>query len=151
MGYFIGLPASAKTASEQFRKGLGHMTPQEFPRAFAAAFGTQDADRLAGYLAPDAGVLSLTGAWTEGREPARAALSAEFSGIFARARLVTGRAILRDLAPGVAQLHQRFVVSGAQGSDGSDLPRFAAMLSAVLVSTPAGWHIASLTFSGLAE
>jgi len=38
------------------------MTPQDFPRAFAVAFGAQDADRLAGYLADDVGVQTLTGA-----------------------------------------------------------------------------------------
>jgi len=75
----------------------------------------------------------------------------EFSGIFARARLVTGKVLLRDLAPGVVQLHQRFVVSGAQGPDRADLPRFAAMLSVVMVTTAAGWQIATLTFSGLAD
>jgi len=127
------------------------MTPQEFPRAFAATFGAQDADRLAGYLTEDAGVLTLTGAWAEGRLAAREVLAAEFSGIFARARLVTGKLHLRPLTAGICLLHQRFVVSGALGPDGADLPRFAAMLSAVLVAVPSGWEAASLTFSSLAE
>lgn len=127
------------------------MTPQEFPRAFASAFGSQDADRLAEYLAEDAQVLTLTGARAEGRAAAKTLLVAEFSGIFARARLVTGKSTLRALADPVCLLHQRFVVSGAQGSDGADLPRFAALLSVVLVKAAAGWQVASLTFSGLAE
>ena len=127
------------------------MTPQEFPRAFAAAFGAQDAERLAGYLSDDAGVLTLTGSWVEGREKVRVALAAEFSGIFARARLVTGKVQQRDLSAGISLLHQRFVVSGAQGQDGTDLPRFGAILSAVLVADAAGWQVASLSFSGLAE
>ena len=127
------------------------MTPQDFPRAFASAFGAQDAERIAGHLAADAQVLTLTGAWAEGREAAKAVLAAEFAGIFARARLVTGKSSLRPLADPVCLLHQRFVVSGAQGPDGADLPRFAAMLSVVLVATTTGWQAASLTFSGLAE
>lgn len=127
------------------------MTPQDFPRAFAAAFGVQDADRLAGLLAEDAKVTTLTGAWAEGRVAARAMLAAEFAGIFARARLVTGKSQLRSVAEPVVLLHQRFVVSGAQGADGADLPRFAAMLSVVLVARAEGWQAASLTFSSLAE
>ena len=127
------------------------MTPQEFPRAFASAFGAQDADRLAGYLAQDAQVLTLTGAWAEGRAAATTLLAAEFSGVFARARLVTGKSTLRTLADPVRLLHQRFVVSGAQAPDGTDLPRFAALLSVVLVESAAGWQAASLTFSSLAE
>ncbi len=127
------------------------MTPQDFPRAFAAAFGAQDADRLASLLAEDTQVLTLTGAWAEGRVAARAVLAAEFAGIFARARLVTGKSQLRTLADPVCLLHQRFVVSGAQGADGADLPRFAAMLSVVLVAATGGWLAASLSFSSLAE
>jgi len=135
----------------QNRKAGPRMTPQDFPRAFAAAFGAQDADRLAGYLSEDASLLSLTGAWTEGRDAARAALGAEFAGIFARARLVTGKLHQRDLAAGVLLLQQRFVVSGARGPGGADLPRFAAMLSALMVARGDAWQIAALSFSGLAE
>ncbi len=127
------------------------MTPQDFPRAFAAAFGAQDAERLVALLAENASVLTLTGAWVEGRQAAKAMLAAEFTGIFARARLVTGKSALRPLADPVCLVHQRFVVSGAQGPDGADLPRFAAMLSAVLVATSGGWLATSLSFSSLAE
>ncbi len=131
--------------------GQDLMTPIEFPRAFAAAFGTRDADALAGYLADDARMLTLTGAWVEGRAAVREALMAEFAGVFARARLVTGKSQLRELSAGVSLVHQRFVVSGAQGPDGTDLPRFAAMLSAVLLAGSAGWQVVSLGFSGLTE
>lgn len=127
------------------------MTPDDFPRAFATTFGAQDADRLAGFLTEDAGVLTLTGGWAEGRPAAKLAFQAEFSGIFAHARLVTGKGQRRDLAPGVVFVQQRFVVSGAQGSGGADLPRFAAMLTAVLVSDGAMWQAATLSLSGLAE
>ena len=127
------------------------MTPEDFPRAFAAAFGTRDAERLAQFLAEDALVLTLTGARAEGRVAARAVLEAEFAGIFARARLVTGRTQMQPLAPTVCLLHQRFVVSGALGPDGSDLTRFAALLTVALVAVPTGWEAASLNFSGLAE
>lgn len=136
---------------EPGKTGAARMTPVEVPRAFAAAFGAQDADRIAALLAEDATVLTLTGAWAEGRRAATEVLRAEFAGTFMRARLVTGRAQMREVSVGVTLLHQRFVVSGAQGPDGVDLPRFAAMLSAVLAAGPAGWLAAHLGFSGLAE
>ena len=127
------------------------MTPNDFSRAFAVAFGVQDADGLAAYLAEGAQVLTLTGAWADGRKAAKTVLAAEFAGIFARARLVTGKSHLLLLAEPVYLLNQRFVVSGTQGPDGADLPRFAAMLSVVLVASAIGWQAASLTFSSLTE
>ena len=127
------------------------MTPADFPRAFAIAFGMRDAERLTQVLAEDVQVLTLTGATAEGRVAARAVLAAEFAGIFARARLVTGRMQMQPLAATVCLLNQRFVVSGALGPDGRDLPRFAALLTVVLVTVPTGWQAACLTFSGLAE
>lgn len=131
------------------------MTADSFSRAFALAFGAHDADALAALLARDAGVLTLTGIWAEGRDAAKRALMAEFSGTFARARLVTGKAVLLPIKDGAAVLHQRFVVSGAVEADGTELPRFAAMLSAVLVEgTPGAGDLrqaASLTFSALTE
>lgn len=127
------------------------MTPQDFPRAFAAGFGAQDAERLSHYLAEDARVLTLTGAWAEGRVAAKAVLAGEFAGIFARARLVTGKTQVQALSASVCLVYQRFVVSGALGPDGADLPRFAALLSVVLTAGPSGWDVAGLTFSSLAE
>lgn len=127
------------------------MSPDDFSRIFANAFGAQDADRLAAMLSAQATVMTLTGGWADGREAARLTLMAEFAGIFAHARLVTGKGRQRDIGPGIVLLHQRFVVSGAQDAEGADLPRFAAMLSAILVSDNAAWQVASLSFSGLAD
>ena len=39
--------------------------PEEFAKLFAGAFGRQDAAALAGFLAEDADVLTLTGAVLE--------------------------------------------------------------------------------------
>ena len=127
------------------------MTADEFPRLFAAAFGAQDAAALAAMLAEDAQMLSLTGACAEGRAAAEALFAAEFAGIFRRARLVTGKQSLRPIGPGAAVLHQRFVVTGACDADGTDLPRFAALLGLVLLARPDGWQALSLSFSALRE
>ena len=126
------------------------MTPEDFPKRFAAAFATQDSAAISDFLAGDAVVVTLTGIAAEGRDAAGAALAAEFAGIFAAARLVTGKLKLRPLGPGGMVLHQRFVVTGARDAEGQDMPRFGAMLSAVLLARPDGWRAESLTLSALA-
>lgn len=125
------------------------MTPEEFPRHFAAAFGAQDAAALAALIAPDGSAQTLTGAWAETRAEAEAAFQAEAAGIFARAKLVTGKGTLTPLGPETTLLRQRFVVSGAMTEDGADLPRIAAMLVAVLAQRGAACHAISLTFTAI--
>lgn len=125
------------------------MTPEDFPRHFAAAFGAQDATALAALIAPDGSAQTLTGAWAETRAEAEDAFRAEAAGIFARAKLVTGKGTLTPLGPALTLLRQRFVVSGAVAEDGSDLPRIAAMLVAVLTQRGAGCEAISLTFTAV--
>lgn len=122
---------------------------EDFPRVLASLFAAQDAAGLADLLAEDAQVLTLTAAWAEGRAEAAAAFAAEFAGIFAAARLVSGKTQLRPLGPGAAVLHQRFVVTGALQAPGVEMPRFPAMLSAVLVARSGGWQAVSFGFSAL--
>ena len=124
------------------------MTPDDFGKLFAGAFGRQDATGLAEMLAEDADVVTLTGAVVEGAEAAEAAFGGEFAGIFAAARLVTGKLKMRALGPGGAILTQRFVVSGARDAAGGEVPRFGAVLTAVIVARVDGWRAVSLTFSG---
>ena len=127
------------------------MTADDFSRRFAAAFAARDAAALSALLAPDAGVQTLTGQWADSRATAQRLFAAEFQGTLARARLVTGRTQLRTIAAEVAVLDQRYVVSGATDAAGGDLPRFAAMLTAVLVDAAGGCHAASLSFCALSE
>lgn len=124
-------------------------TPGEFARAFAAGFGARDAEALAALCAPDAEMLTLTGAWCEGRDQIGSVLAAELAGAFARARLVTGKGRLRPIAAGVELLHQRYVLSGLVDAAGNDAGRIGAMLSAVLLQGPAGWHATTLHFAAL--
>lgn len=124
------------------------MSAALFARNFAAAFAQQDAARIAGLIAPDGTVLTLTGQWAEGAVAAQTAFESEFAGIFANARLVTGKTHIRQLGPDKALLNQRFVVTGAQGESRSDMPRFGALLVAVLCEA-AGWRALSLTFATL--
>lgn len=121
--------------------------PKDFAKLFAGAFGLQDAAALAALLVEDADVLTLTGALAEGAKAAEVAFAAEFAGIFAGARLVTGKIRLRMLGPDGAVLTQRFVVSGARNDQGQDMPRFGTVLSAVMVARAEGWRAVSLTFS----
>ena len=122
-------------------------TPDLLPRAFAAAWAVRDADRIAALFAEDADLLSLTGHWAEGRKEIAETFAGELAGAFQRAKLVTGKAKLRDLAPGVTQVMQRFVLSGILNPDGSDAGRVGAILSAVLVQGPGGWSVAAAQFT----
>ncbi len=126
------------------------MMPERFAKLFASAFGRQDAAGMAYLLAEDADVLTLTGAVLSGANAAEAVFAGEFAGIFAAARLVTGKVKLRDLGPGVAIVSQRFVVTGARDEVGQDMPRFAALLTAV-VTADTGWRAVSLTFSATSQ
>ncbi len=124
--------------------------PEEFTKLFAGAFGRQDAAEMAAMLAGDADVVTLTGACVEGAKAAETAFAGEFAGIFVAARLVTGKTRLRVLGPGGAVLTQRFVVSGARDAGGQDMPRFGAVLTAVLLAGPDGWRAVNLTFAATA-
>lgn len=123
------------------------MTPEDFTRAFAFAFGDRDAKALADLIAPDGTVQSLTGIWAEGRDEAEAAFAAECAGLFARARLVTGKGSVLPLSTEHALLRQRFVVTGAVEENGTEMPRFGAMLVALLQSDGLNWRAVSLTFT----
>lgn len=125
------------------------MTPEDFSPAFAFAFGDRNPHALAELIAADGTVHSLTGIWAEGREQAEAAFAAETAGIFAHARLVTGRGSVLPLSPEHALLRQRFVVTGAIEENGAELPRFGAMLVALLARDALNWRAVSLTFTML--
>lgn len=121
--------------------------PAEFARAFSNAFADRDPAAIAALFAEDADFLSLTGAWAEGRAAVGDVLGAEMDGMLARARLVSGRTKMRAVAPGVAQVMQRFVLSGLVHPDGSDAGRIGAVLSALLRETAAGWEVIAAQFT----
>lgn len=50
--------------------------------------------------------------------------------------------------PGVAQVMQRFVLSGVLNADGSDAGRIGAVLSALLTRSEGDWWIVSASFTG---
>ena len=121
--------------------------PALFPRAFTDAWSARDAAAMAALFAEDADLLSLTGHWAEGAPAIEDVLAAELAGTLARARLVSGRTRLRAVAPGVAQIIQRFVLSGLSHPDGSDAGRVGVILSALLCEGAEGWHAVSAQFS----
>lgn len=121
--------------------------PARFPRAFADAWAARDARAMAALFAADADFLTLTGHWAEGRKRIAETVAGEMAGAFARAKLVTGRTKTRTLAPGVAHLMQRYVLSGILNPDGSDAGRVGAILSATLVEGPEGWQVAAAQFT----
>jgi hypothetical protein len=124
--------------------------PPDFLRAFPAAWVAGDADTLAAMLAPEAAMLTLTGLWAEGSKAIIAAMEAERGGVLARARLVTGRGTCHTPLPGMAILSQRLVVSGLTDSNGQDIGRQGAMLTATLLAGPDGWRAQAVTFAPVA-
>ena len=126
------------------------MTPEDFARSFAAAFAQQDATAIAALLAEEGMFLTLTGITSETREDVRHAMAQEFNGIFAQSRLVTGKGAVQALGPDAALVTQRYVVTGAVDETGADLPRFAALLVAVLRINNGAWQAISLTFNAVA-
>lgn len=126
------------------------MTPAEYARSFAAAFAQQDATAIATLLAAEGMFLTLTGITAETREDVRHAMTQEFNGIFAQSRLVTGKGAVQTLGPDTALVTQRYVVTGAVDETGADLPRFAALLVAVLRTQNDAWQAISLTFNAVA-
>lgn len=125
------------------------MMAEDFSRALAYAFGDHDATAMAALIAADGTCLTLTAGWAENRETALALFGAEFSGIFARARLVSGKGSVLPLGPGLSLLRQRFVVSGALSETGEEMPRFAAQLVAVLMSDGPEMTALSLNFTAV--
>lgn len=126
------------------------MNADSYTRAFATAFSTQDADSIVRLLSEDAEVVTATGQHCEGREAARLAFMAEFEGTFRSARLVSGRAKLRPVGPGASLLSQRYVLAGATSPDGTELPRCALLLCAVIIMRPEGWQALTCHITALA-
>lgn len=116
------------------------MAPEDFVKSFALAFAARDAAGIAALMAEDGQGLTLSGIWVEGRNAVQSAWAAEFAGVLARARLVTGRGGLRPLGPGATVIHQRFVLIGAQAASGAELAHFSTVLSAVLLARATGWQ-----------
>lgn len=125
--------------------------PEDFTRRFAQHWMARDVAGLVALMSDDAEMLTLTGAWCEGRAEIEAVLTAELQGAFARSRMVTGKKRLRPLGPGAAVLVQRFVLSGLVDADGRDAGRIGAVLSAVLIARRDGWQATMVHFTGLAE
>lgn len=119
----------------------------DFPRAFANAFGAQNADGIAALFAEDGSFHALTGHWAQGRRDIATGMQQEFAGLSRMARLVTGKTALRPIGPGAAILHQRFVVTGLRDAEGRELPRVGALLTAVLAAKGDGWLALTATFA----
>ncbi|MDO9640008.1 MAG: SgcJ/EcaC family oxidoreductase [Pseudotabrizicola sp.] len=119
----------------------------DFPRAFANAFGSQNADGIAALFAEDGSFHALTGHWAEGRKAITEGIRQEFNGLSRMARLVSGKTTLRPIGPGAAILHQRYVVTGLRDATGAELPRIGALLTAVLAAKGDGWQALTATFA----
>ena len=127
------------------------MTPEQFPKHFAMAFGSHDSAGIAGLVAEDGQILTLTGLTATGTVAVQDAFAREFAGTLAVARLVSGRLLLRPLGPGGAVLHQKYVVCGAVDAVGGEVPHFSAVLTAVVLARAERWSAVYLGFSAVTE
>ena len=127
------------------------MTPGDFPKTFATLFAARDSVGLALLLTDNAQVVTLTSGAADNREAARALFEQEYAGTFATARLVTGKGRTQPIGPGAVVLHQNYVVTGARDSAGQPLPRFAALVTVVLIAVSGGWLAVSLSLSALTQ
>ncbi len=121
--------------------------PTDLSRAFAQAFGAQDADAMAALFAETGTFHSLTGQWAEGQRAIRDGQAAEFAGLSRMARLVSGKVALTPLGETGCIVHQRFVVTGLRDADGGEIARVAAMLTAVLAKDGSAWQVVTATFA----
>ena len=112
-------------------------------------FAARDHAGLGRLLTDDAQVVTLTGGSAETLEAALALFEQEFTGVFAAARLVTGKGRVQSIGLGAVVLHQSYVVTGARDPSGQPLARFCALVTAVLMDRIDGWRAVSLTLSAL--
>lgn len=122
------------------------MTPDDFPRIFAAHWAKREADGLAMMLSVDGTMLTITGLWCEGRREIASGLRAEMAGACVRSRLVTGRTQVRPIGAEMALLHQRFVLSGVVDREGRESGRIATLLTAVMVARGRNWEALHVQF-----
>lgn len=115
-------------------------TPEAFPRAFAAAWMARDAAALAALFAADADFVNVAGLWWEDRAGIERAHRRALQTFFADTRLVTGRTKVRPLGPGLALVHQRFILAGQRMPDGTTAGQRNTILVFVIRDTGAGWE-----------
>lgn len=115
-------------------------TPEDFPKAFAAAWMARDAATLAALFAPDADFVNVAGIWWEDRAAIEAAHNHALTSFFADSRLVTGRTKVRRLGADAALVHQRFILTGQRLPDGGEAGRRSTVILFVLRHAPEGWQ-----------
>lgn len=118
-------------------------TPEGFARAFSDAFTARDAPRMASLFSQDADFITPEHGWWEGQKAITEGHLAGFAGVWRRARLVTGKGRARELAPGLVQVWQRYILSGLQKPDGSEAQRRAVIYGFILRKTKTGWQAIS--------
>lgn len=112
--------------------------PEDFPRAFAAAWADRDAVALASLFAADADFVNVVGLWWEDRDAIRRAHDYGLKTIFSESRLTVGRVKLRDLGD-TAVVHARLSLTGQTAPGGGTAGPRTTLLTAVLAREGDGW------------
>jgi uncharacterized protein (TIGR02246 family) len=114
-------------------------TPEDMPRAFAAAWMERDARALSRLFAEDADFVNVTGIWWEDREAIRKAHHYGLTTFFRASRLTVGRMKLRALGPDAAVVHARMILTGQLSPDGGQAGTRHTILTFVMARGRDGW------------
>jgi uncharacterized protein (TIGR02246 family) len=109
---------------------------------FAATWNEADAAELAGYWTETGDTLTADGHF-EGRGAIQEYYSQGFAGPYAGTSIAVTMTSVRFLQPDVAVADGTYVITGAKGPDGEDLPAIEGLWSNVNVEAGGQWLIAS--------
>ncbi|MCE8009140.1 SgcJ/EcaC family oxidoreductase [Aestuariivita sp.] len=113
--------------------------PEDFVRAFTAAWMARDGTALGQLFAEDADFVNVVGIWWEDRPAIARAHAYALKSFFAETTLRPGRIKLRMLGKDRAIVHCRFHLSGQRTPDGTAADPRTSILIFVLERRSEGW------------
>ncbi|WP_417206718.1 YybH family protein [Antarctobacter sp.] len=117
--------------------------PEDFPKAFIAAWDQRDGDAIAALFTEDADFVNVTGLWWHGREAIAKPHDYALKSFFSRSTLRAGRTEVRHLSPDIAVVRCRFTLSGQIAPDGTDAGDRRTILTFVVQRQADGWRAVS--------
>ena len=140
---FAGLACQQAPAPEP--EAAAAPTDEELLHALAAGFAetwaTGDAAALSGFWTEDGDTLTADGHF-EGRPAIQEYYTQAFAGPYAGTSIAIEMTDVRFLEPGLAVADGTYVVTGAQGPDGEEMPPLEGLWSNVNVKVGDEWLIA---------
>jgi uncharacterized protein (TIGR02246 family) len=143
---FAGVACQQAPAPEPETEAVAAPTDEELLNELAADFadtwGRGDAAGLSGFWTEEGDTLTAEGHF-EGRAAVRDYYTQAFAGPYSGTSIAIQTTNVRFLKPDLAVADGTYVVTGAKGPDGEDLPAFEGQWSNVNVKVGGKWLIAS--------